>query len=74
MLEESRASQPNNEKNDVDMSGSDDEDGTARPSTSKGKEKNGKLLYTCGTCTNIYMLCTVNLDGSGVLKSPAAKC
>jgi len=27
------------------MSGSDDEDGTAGPSTSKGKEKNGSLLF-----------------------------
>ena len=45
VLEESRASQPSNENKDVDMSGSDNEDGTAGPTTSRGKENNGNLLF-----------------------------
>jgi len=51
VLEESRANQPNNKNKDVDMSGSDDEDGTAGPSTSKGKQGKGDAanMSTRGT-------------------------
>lgn len=45
VLEESRASQINT-GNDVDMSGSDDEDGPPRPSTSRGKKGHSDAVNT----------------------------